>query len=506
VRPELVCCALRRLPMGKPPGDLRTKEEREAARKEFGAAMRQAVMEYDSAAQSGKSELNFREFSKMVRERELGVHSEVALRERFTDIDKDGSGTIDMGEFVRFAVRDALLRSTANLADIFAEWDADGSGMLDRGEFRDAIYQYGFEAEAALIDQIFDDLVKGSVDPDQLSLSDMSSRFRMELQKRTRPLQRLRDLKQRSQIVEPESAVITIDPKRPLSTQIIEVMSKQNARVMDFFRLMDTDGDGLITKKEWRQAVAALGFDAPKEAVNEAFNLLDADGGGTLEYKELVQVLQPSRAKEKAKAAAGEGGGGGAAPPEDGGAIGHEVVHLRTANPAAIKRSSAVAAAAEMVAQEAAVLRLPPIETTGGHNMVSVSSRRKPKQRVVCKPPALLPVELPSPSLQLSPHGGRASSHRQLSPAQEPPYDATFDPRRPSSTSPCRGSPPTQLLSPSLSKQPLQVHSIARLPLRRPPISQPATEAEVYLDMARRGEGLVDAHGMLRSRSTGHLG
>jgi len=252
--------------------------------------------------------------------------------------------------------------------------------------------------------------------------------------------------------------------------------------------------------------VAALGFDAPKEAVNEAFNLHDADGGGTLEYKELVQVLQPSRAKEKAKAAAGEGGGGGAAPPEDGGAIGHEVVHLRTANPAAIKRSSAVAAAAEMVAQEAAVLRLPPIETTGGHNMVSVSSRRKPKQRVVCKPPALLPVELPSPSLQLSPHGGRASSHRQLSPAQEPPYDATFDPRRPSSTSPCRGSPPTQLLSPSLSKQPLQVHSIARLPLRRPPISQPATEAEVYLDMARRGEGLVDAHGMLRSRSTGHLG
>ena len=32
--------------MGKAPGDLRTKEEREAARKEFGAAMRQAVMEY----------------------------------------------------------------------------------------------------------------------------------------------------------------------------------------------------------------------------------------------------------------------------------------------------------------------------------------------------------------------------------------------------------------------------------------------------------------------------
>ena len=42
--------------------------------------------------------MDFREFSKMVREREMAIHTEDALRRRFEDMDSDGSGFIEQSE------------------------------------------------------------------------------------------------------------------------------------------------------------------------------------------------------------------------------------------------------------------------------------------------------------------------------------------------------------------------------------------------------------------------
>ena len=97
--------------------DLRTHDERLAARKAFELSMRQAVMEFDAMDVGGgqddkcDDELDFHEFSQLIREREIGVHSEQALRERMASLDQDGSGTIDKAEFITFALRDAFVRS-----------------------------------------------------------------------------------------------------------------------------------------------------------------------------------------------------------------------------------------------------------------------------------------------------------------------------------------------------------------------------------------------------------
>ena len=91
--------------------DFRSRAERDEARKRFEVAMRQAVMEFDSLLQTGVKELDFREFSRLIREREVGVHSEYALRKRFDALDADSSGTVDMGEFITFSLRDAFVRS-----------------------------------------------------------------------------------------------------------------------------------------------------------------------------------------------------------------------------------------------------------------------------------------------------------------------------------------------------------------------------------------------------------
>ena len=132
--------------MRKERKDTRSPEERLEARKAFEVAMRQAAMEYDATDDDRNRELDFREFSRMIREREMGVHSEVALQERFKELDADGSGTIDMGEYISFALRDAFVRSASNLNDLFAEWDADGNGRVDKEEFRAVVRRFGFKA------------------------------------------------------------------------------------------------------------------------------------------------------------------------------------------------------------------------------------------------------------------------------------------------------------------------------------------------------------------------
>ena len=138
--------------------DLRSPEEREAALKAFELQMRQAVMECDSLDDNEDKQLDFYEFSRLMREREVGVHSEYALRQRFEAMDADGSGTIDLTEFITFALRDAFVRSAANINDLFKEWDEDGNGMVDMEEFRQVVRHFGFTADDKAIDAVFKNL------------------------------------------------------------------------------------------------------------------------------------------------------------------------------------------------------------------------------------------------------------------------------------------------------------------------------------------------------------
>ena len=130
-------------------------EDAEADR--FKSALRNDAMLYDAADTDGDKRLNFDEFSAMVREREVGVFSEEALRARFADLDTDGSGMVELHEYIKFGLKDALARSSARVMDLFIDWDEDGSGTIDRREFRRAVRSFGFDATAKQIDSVFMD-------------------------------------------------------------------------------------------------------------------------------------------------------------------------------------------------------------------------------------------------------------------------------------------------------------------------------------------------------------
>lgn len=74
-------------------------------------------------ADDGDRRLSLAEFMRLVREREMGSPSDEELVQRFHSIDTDGSGHLDMSEYVLFSLRDALSRSSERVLDLFRAWD-----------------------------------------------------------------------------------------------------------------------------------------------------------------------------------------------------------------------------------------------------------------------------------------------------------------------------------------------------------------------------------------------
>lgn len=68
-----------------------------------------------------------------------------------------------------------------------------------------------------------------------------------------------------------------------------EALSKRISGCAALFHMMDKDGNGLISKEEFHECVAALGVKALPSVVDEVFSDFDVDGSGEISYGEYVQ-------------------------------------------------------------------------------------------------------------------------------------------------------------------------------------------------------------------------
>ena len=65
-----------------------------------------------------------------------------------------------------------------------------------------------------------------------------------------------------------------------IQEQVRKIMNEHAVRLIDIFREWDDDGNGALDKKELRAALAALGYEAPKFAIDELFRDIDTDNSG----------------------------------------------------------------------------------------------------------------------------------------------------------------------------------------------------------------------------------
>ena len=71
-----------------------------------------------------------------------------------------------------------------------------------------------------------------------------------------------------------------------------DALSRSVTRVLDLLQAWDDDGSGDISKKEFRQAIKALGFEARQKEVDAVFDEMDNDGSGKLDYREMNQKIR----------------------------------------------------------------------------------------------------------------------------------------------------------------------------------------------------------------------
>ena len=156
--------------VGDGPEDVANEDEEE----NFHAGMARKAQDYEANDADGDGRLDFDEFCAMVRSREEGEFTDEELQVRFNELDADGSGKVDMSEYLRWSLRDSLARSSARVIDLFRQWDDDGSGSIDKKEFRRAIMALGFDFfdDVSEIDKIFDEFDadgSGSIDYKELN-------------------------------------------------------------------------------------------------------------------------------------------------------------------------------------------------------------------------------------------------------------------------------------------------------------------------------------------------
>ena len=99
--------------------------------------------------------------------------------------------------------------------------------------------------------------------------------------------------------------------EKSVQEQLLDILQEHGVKLIDLFREWDDDGNGALDKKELRQAVAALGYDAPRKDVDSFFDIIDADHSGWIEFEELKKALSEKGVKDAQKrievAAAKEG-------------------------------------------------------------------------------------------------------------------------------------------------------------------------------------------------------
>jgi len=76
-----------------------------------------------------------------------------------------------------------------------------------------------------------------------------------------------------------------------ITSNLGRVLRENHARVLDFFRKIDTNFDGAISKGEMAYALHSLGLNASPKEVDALFMSFDPSGDGVIEFSELQHAL-----------------------------------------------------------------------------------------------------------------------------------------------------------------------------------------------------------------------
>mmetsp|Transcript_61387 Transcript_61387/g.162498 ORF Transcript_61387/g.162498 Transcript_61387/m.162498 type:complete len:831 (-) Transcript_61387:221-2713(-) len=91
-----------------------------------------------------------------------------------------------------------------------------------------------------------------------------------------------------------------------LEEQIAAALHNRHTRVMDVFKAWDESGDGRISPREFRRAMASIGVRATKDELDGVFGSWDETSNGSIEFEEMDRILRRVARDAKEREAAAE--------------------------------------------------------------------------------------------------------------------------------------------------------------------------------------------------------
>ena len=152
--------------------------------------------------------------------------------------------------------------------DAFENFDKDGNGVIDRREFRKGLASLGMRLEdgdVSLLMDVFDHDGLGEIDYRSFERFLMSHPTARDLRLLERKLRAL-----------------------------FEKAAARGVKIRDSFEQFDENGDGTVTKSEFRSGLRRLRFDLSAAEVDVLFSRFDAEGKGC-RHDEFISFINESK-------------------------------------------------------------------------------------------------------------------------------------------------------------------------------------------------------------------
>eukprot|EP00928_Gymnodinium_smaydae_P083223 TRINITY_DN6646_c0_g3_i1.p1 TRINITY_DN6646_c0_g3~~TRINITY_DN6646_c0_g3_i1.p1 ORF type:complete len:2452 (-),score=696.63 TRINITY_DN6646_c0_g3_i1:107-7033(-) len=186
------------------------------------------------------------------------------------------------------SLQDVLRRNLMRVIDLFRRLDEDGDGHVTQQEFRRGLLALGILADPQDIQALYPDDATSFTYPELRSRLQTFTSADGAASEAAAPEAEEAGTKERPRA----PPVLRADSELTVQEQLREYLHKNKTRVREMFKKWDEDGDGTVTKKEFRMGMRAFGLeDSTREQLDELFASFDKDGGGTIDFKELDKAI-----------------------------------------------------------------------------------------------------------------------------------------------------------------------------------------------------------------------
>jgi len=216
-----------------------------------------------------------------------------------------GCSQVQAGAMVRERLRSMLMNNLSAVREVFTELDKDGDGVLNQREFHDALHALGLELSKAEAVKFMQRFLNNNGDKKRQNID-----FHDFFTKVIGLPHNLKEMKLgigaaalKNQVPTEKSRMSREEASSFFLSQVRLQVLNQPHCLQRVFSVMDPDHSGSIDTEELREGLRKIGLWLKEDELRQLFMVYDEDQSGAIDYQEFIAEIlgMPSVKKMKQK-------------------------------------------------------------------------------------------------------------------------------------------------------------------------------------------------------------